>query len=123
MDDHHAILALLQRYFAGVYHGDITALRDVFDPRAQLFGEVRGQPYHKTLEDYLSLVAGRRSPASLGERLRMRVLSLDVEGPVANARTHSPMLGYNYHDWLALSRASGCWLIVNKLFTHVDPVA
>jgi hypothetical protein len=30
-----------------------------------------------------------------------------------------PMLGYNYYDFLSLSKISGRWQIVNKLFTNV----
>lgn len=120
MLDQKDILQALQTYFEGIFTGDVERLRQVFHPKATLFGEVRGAPYEKTLAQYLEAVAGRQSPRALGEAFRMKPLSIDVQGPVASARTHCQMLGFNYVDYLSLLRVDGRWLIVNKTFTHVD---
>lgn len=119
MNDHHSILQLLQAYFDGLFTGDVNGLRGVFHPRAALFGEIKGAPYHKTLDDYLDAVGKRQSPRALGESFRMRVLAIDVQGPVANARVSCPMLGFDYVDFLNLVRLDGQWRIANKTFTHV----
>ncbi len=114
------IETVIQRYFDGIYTGNLASLRAAFHPTAQLFGTVRGQPYHKTLEAYLAIVAARQSPQALGEARRMTVLTVDVQGPIATARAHCVMLGNNYIDHLSLCLIDGRWQIVNKLFTHVD---
>lgn len=114
------IEALLKTYFEGLYHGDVERLRQVFHPQAQLFGEVRGKPYQNTIDGFLSAVANRQSPQAKGEPFQMEVLGIEVKNQVAYVRARAPMLGYNYFDYLALLHNGERWLIVNKLFTHVD---
>lgn len=119
MDDQQEILAILDKYFKGVYHGDVELLRSVFHPKATLFAEVRGQPYFKLLEEYLAGVANRQSPQELGEPFRMKTTSVERIHNIAFAKLHCPMLGFNYYDYLSFVRHDGKWSIVNKLFTDV----
>jgi hypothetical protein len=119
MDDHRAIAAVLGDYFKGLYAGDTALLRTVFHPAAALFAERGGQSYHKGLDAYLDGVAGRASPASLGEPYRMKVLAIDVTHDIAMARVHVPALGFNYVNYLSLVRWEGRWVIVNKVFTDM----
>lgn len=116
-----AVHDLLHAYAEGLHLGDVARLRHAFHPQARLFGEVRGQPYEKGLEDYLAVVAGRPSPAALGEAARSRLLALEIRGGIASARLHVPMLGFNYLDFLLLRREGGRWQITSKLFTDIDP--
>jgi hypothetical protein len=121
MHSHNEIHELLDRYFNSIFTGDTAALKATFHPQAILFGEVKGQPYLKPLADYLSAVENRKSPQESGEEFRMKTLSVEVLGNIGYAKTHCPMLGFNYFDYLALEREGGQWMIVNKLFTHVAP--
>lgn len=123
MSAHEEILTVAHHYFDGLFHGDVALLRKIFHPEAKLFGEVKGQPYMKSLEDYLTVVASRKSPHDLGETRRMAVISVEVTGSVGVVHAHCPMLGYNYHDYLSFCGAGDRWQIVNKLFTHVSPEA
>ena len=41
---------LESRYFKGIYEGDMALLNTVYHPGTLLFGDVKGQPYAKTLE-------------------------------------------------------------------------
>jgi hypothetical protein len=120
MSVHQEILDTVQRYFESIYSGDVARLRSTFHPQAALFGEVKGQPYYKSLDDYLDAVAKRQSPQALGEDFLMKATSVDVLGPIGLVRTHCQMLGFNYVDYLSLVRSDGRWLIVNKTFTHVE---
>lgn len=115
-----AIEAVLQDYAEGIFCGDVARLRGAFHPDARLFGMVKGQSYDKPLEDYLAVVAARQSPSQLGEPFRMRLLTLEVQGSIALARLHCPMLGFNYLDFLSLRLQGGRWQIVSKLFTHLN---
>ncbi|QNA87839.1 nuclear transport factor 2 family protein [Massilia sp. Dwa41.01b] len=122
MHQHDEVLAAIDAYCRGVYHGDIGLLRSVFDPRAQLFAEVRGQAYFRPLDDYLAVVAGRASPASLGQAFAMKPLHIEITGEIAFAKVHCPMFDFHYIDYLSFVRQEGQWKIVNKTFTDV-PVA
>jgi hypothetical protein len=118
MSPHSQIIQLVEQYFLGVYHGDTKLLAELFDPAAQVYGVVNGEPYHKTAANYLVGVAGRQSPAALGEPYRMRLLAIDVLASIANVRLHSPMLGFDYHLYLTFAKRADGWKIVNKTFTH-----
>ena len=118
-DDHQAIAQVLGDYFSGLYTGDIGLLRSVFHPQAASFADVDGEAFHKSVGDWLVGVANRASPAVLGERCEMRVLSVDVTGAIAIAKVHVPARGFNYYNYLSLLRQGGRWLIVNKVFDDV----
>ena len=119
MHPHEAVLAAVDAYCLGVYHGDVGMLRSVFDHRALLFADVRGAAYFRPLEEYLAVVAGRQSPAALGEPFRMKPISVEVTHNIAYAKVHCPMFDYNYVDYLSFIRQGEDWKIVNKLFTDV----
>ncbi len=113
-----AIQSLIDGYFDGIYHGNTALLGEVFHPQALLCGDINGQPYFKTVHDYLDVVRNRKSPQELGESFRMEVLGIDILGNNAIAKLHVPMLGYDYYDYLSLTVTEGKWRIVHKLFTH-----
>lgn len=117
-----ALLTTIDAYCQGIHQGDVTLLRSAFDPKAQLFGEVRGEPYYRSLDDYLAAVATRASPQSLGQPFRMTPLHVEETGNIAFAKLHCPIFDFNYIDYLSFVRRDGQWRIVNKLFTDV-PVA
>jgi hypothetical protein len=121
MNTHNEIGLVLSTYFTGIYRGDVAALQGIFHPKAELFGEVRGQEYQKSLAEYLQGVGARKSPLELGEQLLMKTMSIEVVGPLAVAKLNCPMLGFNYIVFLTLVRIDGSWLIVGKTLTHLDP--
>ena len=114
-----AIQSLIDDYFKGIFHGDIGKLRPAFHPQCLLFGDINGQPYFKNLDEYIEGVKNRKSPQEQGESFQMEMLGIEILGNNAIAKLHLPMLGYNYYDFLSLSKISGSWQIVNKLFTNV----
>ena len=111
---------VVSRYFEGIYTGNVDQLTSSFHSNAFLYGDVKGKPYLKSLEDYLDSVQHRKSPAELGEENHMKIISLEILGDVAIAKLHVPMLGYNYYDFLSLAVVKGEWKIVNKIFSHVE---
>jgi len=117
--DHDAVHGIADAYLNAVYQGDAITLATLFDPNAQVYGEVNGQPYFKTATAYVEGVAARRSPLQLGEPYAMQVLEIDQLGEIASIKLHSPMLGFNYHLYLTVRRVDGEWLIVNKTFAHL----
>lgn len=119
MNAKQEIQALVQSYLASVYEGDVTSLAKIFDVDAQVYGEVDGKFYHKTIADYLRGVAERKSPKDNGEPFLMKLLTIDVCGNIASVKLHSPMFGFNYQLYFSLVLHDGKWRIVNKTFTNL----
>jgi hypothetical protein len=117
---HQRILQLLQTYLDAIYDGDVDALQSTFHPDALLFGEVRGEIVQKTLEAYLQGVASRESPASRNDPYGMSILSVEVLGKMASAKVRVKVSGNNYYDFLSMLRIGCDWVIVNKLYTHIE---
>ncbi len=117
---HQRILQQLQTYLDALYDGDVEALRSTFHPDALLFAEVRGEIVQKTLDAYLQGVATRESPASRSDPYGMSILSVDVVGKIASAKVRVKVSGNNYYNFLSILNVGGDWLIVNKLYTHLD---
>ena len=120
LEQAHALNAVIQDYFEGIYYGDISKLRKAFYPDAKLYGDIRTVAYEKNLEAYLESVSLRQSPSQLGEVFSMKILGIECLGLHAIAKLHVRMLGYNYYDILSFSYINNQWVIVNKLFTHVE---
>src|ERR1700726_2500761 len=75
--------ALENLYFKGIYEGDLDALGQVFNPGTLLFGDVKGQPYAKTLDQYLDGVKNRQSPKDSGKPFKGIIISIDVVNSIA----------------------------------------
>lgn len=118
-DNATAISAVLLNYFNGVFNGDVSLLRSIFHPQTLVSGDINGQPYFKTLDQYLDSVKNRKSPHALNETFRMEILSIEIINLIAVAKVHLPMFDFNYYDLLSLSKVDGQWIIVNKLLTNV----
>ncbi|XVJ59670.1 MAG: 2-hydroxymuconate tautomerase family protein [Tepidisphaera sp.] len=125
--DAKAIAEVVEKYFEGIYRGDVALLRAVFHPEARLWGFAPADPAHgelpervgiRSLDEYLKAVASRVSPQARGEPMNSRILSVSCEGPLALVRAFVPMLGYSYLDHLELVRDSGTWRISHKQFAH-----
>ena len=106
-------------YFRGIYEGDTAILGAAFHPDALLFGDVKGTPYAKTLEQYLNGVANRQSPKDAGKAFKGTILSIDVINSIAVAKVNVKMYEFNYYDLLSFHNIDGHWVIVNKMLTHV----
>ena len=113
------IQSVITNYFEGIFYGDIDKLESAFFSQCLLIGDINGQSYFKNLQEYLSGVKNRKSPDELGEKFMMKILGIESVNDIAYAKLHLPMLGFNYYDYVSLSRIDGTWLIVNKIFTNV----
>lgn len=114
------ITAVIMNYFNGIYNGDVTTLKSSFHPQSIVSGDINGQPYFKTLDQYLDGVKNRKSPRELGEEFRMKILSLEIINNTAIAKVQVPIFEYNYYDQLSFVIVDGKWVIINKLLTNVN---
>jgi heme/copper-type cytochrome/quinol oxidase subunit 2 len=118
--DSLAITRVLEdQYFKGIYEGDIEILKPVYHPGTLLFGDIKGQPYAKTLDQYLDGVKSRQSVKDSGKPFKGTILSVDVINTIAIAKLHVKMYDFEYEEFLSFYKINGQWLIVNKMLTDV----
>jgi hypothetical protein len=114
-----AISQILENgYFKSIYEGRADELAGVFYPGALLFGDVKGQPYKKTLAGYIDGVAHRQSPKDLGKPFKGEILSVKVVNSIAVAEVK--MYDFNYHEFLSFHKIEDRWFLVNKMLTDVS---
>lgn len=118
--DINKVTELVQNYFRGIYEGDITLLKQVFDQRVIIFGDINGEYYEKDLETYLTGVANRQSPEELKEPFAMQITGIELTGGIGLVRASVPMLGFHYHDLLSVVKKDGQWKIVHKTFANLS---
>jgi hypothetical protein len=120
--DSAAIAQTLENvYFKGIYEGDIGLLRPIYHPGTLLFGDVKGQPYAKNLEQYLDGVKNRQSVKDSGKPFKGEILDIRVVNSIAVAELKVKMYDFNYHEFLSFHKMDGKWLIVTKMLTDVTP--
>src|SRR5580658_3923622 len=109
--DSAAISKLLEvSYFKGIYEGDVVLLSTVYYPGTLLFGDVKGQPYAKSLSLYLDGVKNRQSPKVSGKPFKGEILSIKVVNSIAIAEVRVTMYDFVYHEFLSFHKMDGQWL-------------
>jgi hypothetical protein len=111
--------ALENFYFKGIYVGDLDALGQIFNAGTLLFGDVKGEPYAKTLDQYLDGVKNRQSPKDSGKPFKGEILNIKVVNSIAIAEVRVKMYDFVYHEFLSFHKINGRWLIVNKMISDV----
>jgi hypothetical protein len=112
--------ALQNYYFKGIYEGDVNILGQIFNPGTLLFGDVKGQPYAKTLDQYLDGVKNRQSPKDSGKPFKGTIISVNVVNSIAVAKVHVKMYEFNYDEFLSFHKIDNRWMFVNKMITDVS---
>ena len=119
--DTEAIRAAIEnKYFKGIYEGDELLLGSIFNPGTLVYGDVKGQPYFKTVDLYLDGVKNRQSPKDSGKPFKGEILTIKVVNSIAIAEIKVKMYDFNYVDFLSFHKINGQWLIVNKMLTDVS---
>ena len=121
IQDSVAIMRVVEDfYFKGIYEGDINVLRQVYYPGTLLFGDIKGQPYAKTLDQYLDGVAHRQSPKDSGKPFKGTIVSINVINSIAVAKLHVKMYDFEYDEFISFHKFDNHWLIVNKMITDIS---
>lgn len=122
IQDKKAIAKAIENYyFGGLYEGDTDILRQIFHEGTLLFGDIKGQPYAKTLEQYLDGVKNRQNPKDSGKPFKGEIIKIKVVNSIAVAEVKVKMYDFLYHDILSFHKIGGKWVIVNKMLTDVQP--
>ncbi|WP_298793028.1 nuclear transport factor 2 family protein [uncultured Allomuricauda sp.] len=119
-ENRREIEQLITDYFQGIFNGEADKLKKSFHDDLYLYGDINGEDYLKSKDEYIEGVKSRKSPKELDEEFKMRIIGLDVLGKVAMAKVHVPFSGYNYYDYLSMAKINDKWIIVNKIFTNVN---
>ncbi|GAA3784406.1 nuclear transport factor 2 family protein [Flavobacterium ginsengiterrae] len=107
-------------YFKGIYEGDELLLGKAFQPGTLLFGDIKGEPYFKTVDLYLNGIKNRQSPKDSGKPFKGEILHISVVNSIAVAELNVKMYDFNYRDFLSFHKINGQWLIVNKMLTDTS---
>lgn len=108
---------VIRDYFDALYHCDTGLLQKVFHPKAVYATADETPLLHRTMEEYVPVVAARVSPASRGETRNDIVDEIQLAGDnTAFARLRCTMAGNDYVDFLTFVREEGRWRIMAKVF-------
>lgn len=110
---------LEEYYFKGIYTGDVPLLQKIYHPGTLLFGDVKGQPYAKTLTQYLEGVQHRQPPRDSGKPFKGEILDIRIVHTIAVAEVRVKMYDFHYHEFLSFHQIDGQWLIVNKMISDI----
>jgi hypothetical protein len=91
-------------YFKGIYEGNLELLKQVYNTGTLLFGDVKGQPYAKTLDQYLDGVKNRQSPKESGKPFKGEILSIKLVNTIAIAEVMVKMYDFDYHEFLSFHK-------------------
>lgn len=117
MSAFEAVSGVLQTYFDALYHCDTDKLIEVFHPNA-IYATADETPFlHRTMEEYVPVVAARQSPASRGEPRKDIVDEIRFAGAnTAFACVRCSIGSRDFVDFLTLVRVDGRWRIMAKIF-------
>lgn len=112
-----ALTGMIETYFDGLYHADAGKLATVFHPKA-IYATADEMPLlYRTMDEYLPVVAERKSPASRNEPRRDLIESIEFAGEnTAFARVRCSIGTKDFIDFLTLVRTDGAWWIMAKVF-------
>lgn len=115
------ISAVLTDYFDALYFCDVEKLQRVFHPKA-IYATADETPLlYRTMEEYVPVVAARKSPASRGEPRRDYIDAINLAGEnTAVARVRCSIGTRDFVDFLTLVRTEGLWRIIAKVFQIIE---
>jgi hypothetical protein len=118
--DSLAIAQVLEdHYFKGIYEGNVNVLGKIFIADTLLFGDVKGKPYTKTLDQYLEGMRHRKRPKNSGKPFKGTIISIDIVSSIAVAKVHVQMYDFSYGEFLSFHKINNRWLIVNKMIANL----
>ena len=118
-EDEQAVRAVIQLYFDGIIKYDEAALRKAFHPEAQVIGvDKDGEIETVPFQEWVLYTRGE-APDPTG-RINT-IISVDITGAAAVAKTDLNWPRVRYIDYLSLVKGEDGWRIVNKIFHRGAP--
>ena len=108
---------VLRRYLDLLYNGDTNLIETVFLPEATVNSVADGKIVSIDMVGFRERIAGRQSPASIGEKRDDKIIMVDISSPTtAIAKVECMILKNQYTDYLSFIKVSGKWGIISKVF-------
>ncbi|MEO1031430.1 MAG: nuclear transport factor 2 family protein [Bacteroidota bacterium] len=109
-------------YFDALYYCDTTMLNTVFHKSSSLFDVDKGDVFVEPIASFSKDVAGRVSPASIGQKPNAEILMIDWLSPACatvkiRIRAHHNI----FVDHLGFVNGEAGWQIVSKIW-HLEKV-
>ena len=115
--DDQAIRRHIERfYFEGVRNSDTAAAHRAFHPVAVMYSIRDGKLAERSIPDWLTAIAERAPKPPKPDAVQRRVVSVDVTGNAAVAKTELVQSEAVVTDYLSLLKVDGEWIIVGKIF-------
>ncbi len=116
----NALTAAIQTYFDAIHECDVQKLNAVFHPQSSLFDADNGTVFVESIDSFSQDVAGRTSPASVGQDQEAEILLIDYLSPISatvkiRIRAHNSI----FVDHLGFVKGSEGWQIVSKIW-HLE---
>ena len=114
------LLAAIETYFDAIHGCDTQKLNAVFHPKSSLFDADNGTVFVEPIDSFSRDVAGRVSPASVGQPREAEVLMVDFLSPISatvkiRIRAHQAV----FVDHLGFVNGENGWQIVSKIW-HLE---
>ena len=107
----------VQLYLDLMYDCDLSTFDQVFSSTSQLHGFREGKMTCWPAAQYKEILAGRKSPKSLGSRREEQLLLLDLASPTqALAKVRVRINDMVFVDYLSYHKMEGKWLITSKAY-------
>lgn len=112
----------IEIYFEAIHECDTAKLNTVFHPQSSLFDADNGAIFVEPIDSFSNDVAGRTSPASVGQNLDAEILLIDYLSPISatvkiRIRAHKNV----FVDHLGFVKGENGWQIVSKIW-HLERV-
>ena len=116
------LTAAIEMYFDAIHDCDVEKLNTVFHPASSLFDADNGNIFVEPIDSFSEDVAGRVSPASVGQAMEAEILMIDYLSPLSatvkiRIRAHKNI----FVDHLGFVNGENGWQIVSKIW-HLERV-
>ncbi len=114
------LIAAVNVYFEAIHECDVEKLNAVFHETSSLFDADEGKIFVEPIDSFAKDVAGRTSPASVGQALEAEILMVDYLSPISatvkiRIRAHKNV----FLDHLGFVKTEDGWKIVSKIW-HLE---
>jgi protease I len=103
-------------YFKGTYEGNIDQLQCAFHPEARITGNIKGQYYDWTLNEFIQRVSSLPTSEHKGEVYNKEIVYLDQTHDAAIVKARVAVGGLIFIDYITLLKIKDEWFIRNKSF-------
>jgi 4-oxalocrotonate tautomerase len=116
----NAIRKTVETYVEGMRTGNVELLRQVFHPKAMMYGAGREHVLILEIESFYVFLSSTDPPSKTGEPLQCFISCIHYDGHAAFVEMiEEASFGRDYTDYFQLLKIDGMWRIVSKSYNAV----